>query len=74
MHIRPISLLSTVIILTAGTLFVMWLGEKITGQRIGQWYFHHYHDRYSWSFPTSYYTGVYMQNNKRWRWFTDIPD
>jgi preprotein translocase subunit SecY len=27
--------LSTVLILTAGTLFVMWLGEKITDKGLG---------------------------------------
>jgi len=32
---RPYFWLSTVIILTAGTLFVMWLGEKITDRGLG---------------------------------------
>ncbi len=42
--------LTTPILLTAGTLFVMWIGEKITDKGLGQWYFHHYHDWYPCSF------------------------
>ena len=35
LHIKPYFAISTIIILTAGTLFVMWLGEKIQDKGLG---------------------------------------
>ena len=37
-----------------GTLFVMWLGEKITDKRFGKWYIHDHHDRYPARLPQAF--------------------
>ena len=39
--------ISSVIVLTAGTVFVMWLGERISDRGIGKWHFAYHHDRYN---------------------------
>ena len=36
-------MISTVIVLTAGTIFVMWLGERITGKRYRERHIHRYY-------------------------------
>ena len=36
----------TVLSLTTGTLFLMWLGDQITGARDREWYLAYYHDRH----------------------------
>ena len=46
LHFEPYFWLSTTIILTAGTLFVMWLGEKITDKGLGNGSFHDHHGGY----------------------------
>ena len=35
---------TAVIVLVTGTMFVMWLGEKITDKGIGEWYFFNHYD------------------------------
>ena len=69
---KPYFFISTIIILTAGTLFVMWLGE--TGQRFGQWYFYHHHDRHPCSFSASHWTRFYFKTTKRRWWLINIYD
>lgn len=36
---RSVFWLANIIILTAGTIFCMWLGERITDKGVGRWYF-----------------------------------
>ncbi len=52
---------STVITLTAGTMFVMWLGEKIQDKGLGNGTSSHYHGGYPGSFTTISYSGVQCQ-------------
>ena len=55
---------STVIILTAGTLFVMWLGEKITDKGFGNGTSINHHDRNSCTSSAIIYAGIYCKANR----------
>ena len=58
--------LSTVVVLTAGTLFVMWMGEKITDKGLGNGTITDHHDRYPCPSASIIFTGISSEINPYW--------
>ena len=65
----PFFWLSTVIILTVGTLFVMWLGEKITDKGLGNGTSIIIMIGILATLAAIFYAGIFCKANP-WRWWT----